>query len=29
VRGDVDGPRVCYCLSDRTVRRLKALTAAL
>jgi ArsR family transcriptional regulator len=29
VRGEVDGPRVCYCLADRAVRRLKALTAAL
>ena len=29
VRGEVDGPRVCYCLSPRALRRLKALVAAL
>lgn len=29
VRGDVDGPRVCYCLEPRTVRRLKALVGGL
>ena len=29
VRGTVDGPRVCYCLEPRSLRRLKALVAAL
>jgi ArsR family transcriptional regulator len=29
VRGEVDGPRVCYCLSPRALRRLKALVAAV
>ena len=25
IRGDVDGPRSCYCIEPRTLRRLKAL----
>jgi ArsR family transcriptional regulator len=25
IRGDVDGPRSCYCIEARTIRRLKAL----
>jgi ArsR family transcriptional regulator, arsenate/arsenite/antimonite-responsive transcriptional repressor len=29
VQGEVDGPRVCYCLSPRTLRRLKALVGGL
>lgn len=29
VRGEVDGPRVCYCIEPATLRRLKALIAAL
>ncbi|MDX1632228.1 MAG: metalloregulator ArsR/SmtB family transcription factor [Thermoanaerobaculia bacterium] len=29
IRGSVDGPRVCYCLSPKTLRRLKALIGAL
>lgn len=29
VRGSVDGPRVCYCLSEGALRRVKALVAAL
>ncbi|MEM9556950.1 MAG: metalloregulator ArsR/SmtB family transcription factor [Acidobacteriota bacterium] len=29
VRGTVDGPRVCYCLSESALRRAKALIAAL
>lgn len=29
IRGEVDGPRVCYCLEPRTLRRLKVLIAAL
>lgn len=29
VRGEVEGPRVCYCLSPRALRRFKALVGAL
>lgn len=29
IRGDVDGPRVCYCIEPRTFRRLRALIGAL
>lgn len=29
IRGDVDGPRVCYCLEPRALRRFKALVGAL
>ena len=29
VQGEVDGPRVCYCLEARTLRRLKALIGSL
>lgn len=29
VQGEIDGPRVCYCLSSRTLRRLKALIGSL
>jgi ArsR family transcriptional regulator len=29
IRGDVDGPRVCYCIEPRTLRRLKALVGSL
>ena len=29
IRGDVDGPRVCYCIEPRTLRRLKALVGGL
>jgi ArsR family transcriptional regulator, arsenate/arsenite/antimonite-responsive transcriptional repressor len=29
IRGDVDGPRVCYCLEPRTLRRLKALVGGV
>ncbi len=29
VRGTIDGPRVCYCLEPRTLRRLKALIGNL
>lgn len=29
IRGDVDGPRVCYCLEPRTLRRLRALVGGL
>jgi ArsR family transcriptional regulator len=29
IRGDIDGPRVCYCIEPRTVRRLKSLVGSL
>lgn len=29
IRGDIDGPRVCYCLEPHTLRRLKALVGGL
>jgi ArsR family transcriptional regulator len=29
IRGEIDGPRVCYCLEPKTVRRLRALIACL
>ncbi len=29
VQGEVDGPRVCYCLSPRGLRRFKALVGGL
>lgn len=29
IRGDVDGPRVCYCIEPGTLRRLRALVACL
>ena len=29
VRGTVDGPRVCYCLAEKALRRAKVLVAAL
>lgn len=29
IRGDVDGPRICYCIEPRTLRRLKVLIAGL
>ncbi len=29
VRGEVDGPRMCYCVEPRAVRRLKALVGSL
>src|SRR5688500_15001403 len=29
IRGDVDGPRICYCIEPRTLRRLKALIGGL
>jgi ArsR family transcriptional regulator len=29
IRGDLDGPRVCYCIEPRTLRRLRALVGAL
>ncbi|MBI4817612.1 MAG: winged helix-turn-helix transcriptional regulator [Deltaproteobacteria bacterium] len=29
IRGDVDGPRVCYCVEPRTLRRLRSLVGGL
>ena len=29
IQGEVDGPRVCYCLAPETLRRFKMLVAAL
>jgi ArsR family transcriptional regulator, arsenate/arsenite/antimonite-responsive transcriptional repressor len=29
IRGDVDGPRTCYCVQPRVLRRLKALVGML
>jgi ArsR family transcriptional regulator len=29
IRGEVDGPRICYCVDERTLRRLKALVATI
>ena len=29
IRGEIDGPRVCYCLNPRTLRRLRALVCSL
>jgi ArsR family transcriptional regulator, arsenate/arsenite/antimonite-responsive transcriptional repressor len=29
IRGEVDGPRVCYCVEPQTLRRLRALVAGL
>jgi ArsR family transcriptional regulator, arsenate/arsenite/antimonite-responsive transcriptional repressor len=29
IRGDIDGPRVCYCVEPRVLRRLKALMGSL
>jgi DNA-binding transcriptional ArsR family regulator len=29
VRGEIDGPRVCYCLDPSALRRLRALVGSL
>lgn len=29
IRGEVDGPRVCYCIESRALRRLKALVGGV
>ena len=29
IRGEIDGPRVCYCVEPRTLSRLKALIGSL
>jgi len=29
IRGEIDGPRTCYCVEPRAMRRLKALIGSL
>ena len=29
IRGEIDGPRVCYCIEPRALRRLKALVGGI
>ena len=29
IRGEIDGPRTCYCVEPRTLRRLRALVGGL
>lgn len=29
IRGEIDGPRTCYCVEPRAMRRLKALMGSL
>jgi ArsR family transcriptional regulator len=29
IRGDIEGPRVCYCIEPKALRRLKALVGGL
>lgn len=29
IRGDIDGPRVCYCIEPRVLRRLRALIGGI
>jgi len=29
IQGEVDGPRICYCIDPRSLRRLKVLVAGL
>jgi ArsR family transcriptional regulator len=29
IRGEIDGPRTCYCVEPRALRRLKALMGSL
>jgi ArsR family transcriptional regulator len=29
IRGEIDGPRVCYCIEPRALRRFKALVGSL
>lgn len=29
IRGEIDGPRTCYCIDNRAVRRLEALLGGL
>ena len=29
IRGEIDGPRTCYCVEPRAIRRFKALMGSL
>ncbi len=29
IRGEIDGPRICYCVETRTLRRLRVLIGGL
>lgn len=29
IQGIIDGPRVCYCINPKTLRRLRALISAI
>ena len=29
IRGEISGPRICYCVEPRALRRLKALIGSL
>lgn len=29
IRGEIDGPRTCYCIENRTLRRLRALVGGI
>jgi ArsR family transcriptional regulator len=29
IRGEIDGPRVCYCVDAHALRRLKALVGVI
>lgn len=29
IQGEIDGPRICYCISPHTMRRLRALVGSL
>lgn len=29
IRGDIDGPRICYCIEPQALRRLRALVGSL
>ena len=29
IRGDIDGPRICYCIEPAALRRLRALVGSL
>jgi len=29
IQGEIDGPRVCYCIAPKAIERLRALVAAL
>lgn len=29
IRGDIDGPRICYCIEPQALRRLRARSGSL